>query len=318
MKNLNTLILILVGSTSLMLFLSCSSSGSKEGTMDSMHIKTLDLTKYPVTMPDKPLNLLFIHHSCGGQLFADKGPDIGDHCIYKTHPNGGSLRHMLEENNYIVHEASYGSLIGEDTDICHWHKKFRDYMDKILTCKHQDEFFTDGTQNQIIMFKSCFPNSWIESDGNEPGEADSCKRTLTNYKAAYNSLLPIFSKYANTLFIAVTAPPMVKPSLSSKTKLKNYIKVFLGRPDTIEKVGKRIRAFNNWLKDTQNGWLKDYKFKNVVVFDYYDVLTDHGQSNWSMYPTGGGRDSHPSSAGNTKAAQEFIPFINKAVHRLGL
>ncbi len=312
------LLLAFAGSISLMLLLSLSNAGSKEENMEPMHVNTIDLTKYPATKPEKPVNLLFIHHSCGGQLFADKGPDVGDHCIYKTHPNGGGLRRMLEENNYIVHEASYGSLIGEDTDICHWHKKFKNYMDKILTLKHQDEFFTDGTQNQVVMFKSCFPNSWIGSDGSEPGDPDSCKKTLANYKAAYNSLLPIFSKYPHTLFIAVTAPPLAKPTLYKKEKLKEFIKQILGRPDTTDKVGRRVRAFNNWLKDVRNGWLKDYKLKNVVVFDYYDVLTGHGQSNWSMYPTGGGKDSHPSAAGNTKAAQEFVPFINRAVHRAGI
>jgi hypothetical protein len=45
-----------------------------------------------------------------------------------------------------------------------------------------------------------------------------------------------------------------------------------------------------------------------VVFDYYDVLTGNGRSNWSIYPTGDGTDSHPSSDGNAKAAVEFVAF----------
>ena len=55
-----------------------------------------------------------------------------------------------------------------------------------------------------------------------------------------------------------------------------------------------------------------------MVFDLYDILTDHGQSNWSRYPTGGGGDSHPSRAGNRKVALEFIPFLNRSVKRMGL
>ena len=35
-----------------------------------------------------------------------------------------------------------------------------------------------------------------------------------------------------------------------------------------------------------------YPGTNVAVFDYYDVLTDHGRTDWSAYPTQGGRDSH--------------------------
>ena len=97
----------------------------------------------------------------------------------------------------------------------------------------------------------------------------------------------------------------------------NTIKTVLGRPDTVEKIGKRARLFNNWLNDVENGWLKDYELKNVVVFDYYDVLSGHGKSNWSAYPTQGGRDSHPSNEGNQSAAGELILFLNQAVDRMG-
>ena len=55
-----------------------------------------------------------------------------------------------------------------------------------------------------------------------------------------------------------------------------------------------------------------------MVFDYYDILTDHGQSNLSRYATWGGEDSHPSREGNKLAAQAFVPFLNQAVRRLGL
>ena len=55
-----------------------------------------------------------------------------------------------------------------------------------------------------------------------------------------------------------------------------------------------------------------------MVFDYYDVLTGYGNSNWSAYPTRDDKDSHPSSEGNSKAARELILFLNKAVNRMGL
>ncbi|HQP57152.1 MAG TPA: SGNH/GDSL hydrolase family protein [Syntrophorhabdus sp.] len=283
-----------------------------------MQIKTLDLSQYSDKGPGDPVHLLFIHHSCGGQLFADKGPEEGENCIYKTHPNGGGLRQLLEENNYIVHEASYGSLIGDKTDICHWNVKFRDHMDKILACRNQDEIFQDHTRNSVVMFKSCFPNSWIESEGRAPGDPDSCKKTMENYKAAYNALLEYFRQQPGTLFVAVTAPPLAKPVLYRKGKLIELAKTISGRPDTIEKVGPRARAFNNWLKDVEGGWLKGYELDNVVVFDYYDILTENGKSDWAKYPSRDGTDSHPSSEGNRKAAEAFAPLLNRAVHRIGL
>jgi len=299
----------------LLLLLSCSTEQKMETTMD--HVKSLDLSQYSSAMPDKPIDLLFIHHSTGGQLLADKGSDLGANCIYQSHPNGGGLRRLLEKNNYRVHEASYTSMIGDQTDICHWHAKFKNLMDKILVCKNQDEFFTDGTKNRVVIFKSCFPNNWIESDGMMPGDPDSCDKTLANAEAAYESLLPFFKEYPETLYVVMTAPPLANPVLSKKDRVVQLIKTAMNKPDTIEKIGRRARMFNNWLRDTEKGWLKDYKLNNVVVYDYYDVLTNHGKSNWSQYPTKGGSDSHPSSDGNTIAAGIFVPFLNASVHRLG-
>jgi len=294
---------------------SCRENKEQELIMD--RVKTLDLSSYSSAMPENPVHLLFIHHSTGGQLLTDMGPDVGQDCIYQTHPNGGGLRKLLEKNNYIVHEASYKSIVGDKTDICDWNAKFRKHMEKILVCRNQDEFFTDGTQNKIIIFKSCFPNNMIELDGSLPGNPDSCEKTLLNAKASYMALLPYFKNHPDILFIAFTAPPVAKPVQYKKDKIIQSLKAILNRPDTVEKIGRRARVFNNWLKDVENGWLKGYELKNVVVFDYYDILTGKGKSDWSAYPTRNGRDSHPSSEGNKLAAKEFLPFLNSSLQRMG-
>jgi len=295
----------------LILSFSCRTDQREEQKMSA--VKTIDLTPYSDAAPAKPAHLLFIHHSTGGQLLAEKGPDVGKDCIYQTQPNGGGLRLLLEKNNYIVHEASYNSLIGDKTDICHWNTKFRDHMDSILSSGNQDERLPENTRNRIILFKSCYPNNNIVADGTYPGDPDSCEKITANYEAAYRALLGYFEKHPETLFVVLTAPPLVMP----KNTIADKIKVLLKREDTVEKIGKRARRFNNWLKDVDKGWLHDYTLNNVVVFDYYDVLTDNGQSNWSRYPSGE-KDSHPNNEGNMKAAQAFIPFINRAVHRMGL
>ncbi|HNS91332.1 MAG TPA: hypothetical protein PKJ72_14940, partial [Deltaproteobacteria bacterium] len=96
----------------------CSNKDLTGVPMDN--VTALDLTPYPTTPPDEEINILFIHHSTGGQLLAQVGEPVGDNSIYKTHPRGGGLRKLLEQNNYSVHDASYGSVIGDRTDICHW------------------------------------------------------------------------------------------------------------------------------------------------------------------------------------------------------
>lgn len=277
-------------------------------------VKEIDLSQYKGSKPERTMKLLFIHHSCGGQWLADRGEVreiVPDTTILASDPNGGGLRKLLQENNFEVHEAAYRSRIGDKTDVCDWNIKFRDKMDEIIRCDRQDTMYTDASaKNEIIMFKSCFPANGIEADGKEPGAPDSQEKTTANYKAAYASLLSYFKKHPETLFVCVTAPPLAEPS-----KTKQFIKKLFGMKSSVQDVGVRARRFNNWLKDSENGWLAGFDGKNVVVFDYYNVLTGNGKSNYALFPTKSGADSHPSSEGNTIATQEFVPFLNKAVGR---
>ena len=288
----------------LVFLVGCQGSQPAENDIKEVkEVKVLDLSKYPASPPNHPLSLLFIHHSCGGHWLADKGPDDCEKCICKTHPNGGGLRTLLEKNNYVVHEASYGSIIGDKTDILDWPPKFRNQMDRILRTRMQDDLLPDDQVNNIIMFKSCFPNNYFPTDASVQKAMD-----------AYKSLLPIFASHPNTLFVAVTAPPLVPP-YETKNPVKAFIKKLLGRYKDVPAIGRRARYFNNWMKDIESGWLSKYPHKNVVVFDYYDILTQNGKSNWAEYPTHNGRDSHPSSEGNSIATKHFVPFLNRAVHR---
>lgn len=245
---------------------------------------------------------------------AEKGGVRGESSILKTHPNGGGLRTMLGQNNYVVHEAAYGSKIGEGTDVCHWNRKFRDHMERILSTRYQDTLHNDGARNRVVMFQAGDAGNLIVADGQEPGNPDSSEKTVANYKAAYLSLLEYFRQEPQTLFIPVTAPPVVKPDLP-----QGIIRRILGRPcrDQADEMGKSARAFNNWLKNIHSGWLKNYPLRNVVVFDYYNILTCCGASNWLRYPSGNAKDSLPNTEGNANAAQEFIPFINRSMNRMG-
>jgi hypothetical protein len=279
-------------------------------------VQRLDLSPYAEAPPAGPLRLLFIHHSCGGQLFAAPGADIGTNCIYVSNPNGGSLRSRLETNAYEVHEASYGSRVGEHTDIFDWPAKFRDRMDQVLSCDLQDTNYVDGRRNQIVVFKSCFPNSNFTSAGTPPGNPDGPELTVWNAKAAYTTLLGAFRKHPEVLFICVTAPPLA-PKPPPQPRWKQLAKQVLGRDDHRAARASLAREFNNWLAG-RDGWLKDYPLTNVVVFDYFDLLTGNGASNFSRYPTGEGLDAHPSREGNEKAAEAFVPFLNRVVRRAGL
>ena len=75
----------------------CDSASMSSSSNSGVH--PLDLTEYSAKKPGQPINLLFIHHSCGATLFADPGTKAGEYCLYETHPNGGGLRNMLRQNS---------------------------------------------------------------------------------------------------------------------------------------------------------------------------------------------------------------------------
>jgi hypothetical protein len=279
-------------------------------------VQRLDLSGYADAPPTKRLRLLFIHHSCGGQLLAAVGPDVETNAIYTTSPNGGGLQRRLEQAGYEIHQASYGSRIGEHTDVFDWLPKFREQMDQVLACDLQDRLYRDSRRNEIVVFKSCFPNNSFVSAGTPPGNLSGPELTVWNAKAAFAALLDEFRKYPRVLFVCVTAPPLA-PESSPQPRWKQLAKWLLGRRSALSVSAPLAREFNNWLSG-RDGWLKNSQLTNIVVFDYYDILTGCGAANVSCYPTGGGFDSHPSREGNEKAAAAFVPFLNRAVRRTGL
>ena len=247
-------------------------------------------------------DLVFIHHSCG-ENWLDNSLDAA--LVAKDY---------IDERNDITYGTdlppdpgrpdSLASVPGDLTDMCHWLRWFNDYLGRVKA-----HGCADGV-NRIIMFKSCFPNSDIHSDGTEPGEPFNSDRTLANYKAVfrhpngpgnsyddggttYEPLGDIFAQNPDTLFIFVTAPP-------------------LRYADTNDANAHRARLFNNWAKGE---WLASYNaahpgLNNVAVFDWFDVLAypdDHGSHPNRLKAEYGGAtgDSHPNDAANAYSTEVF-------------
>lgn len=260
--------------------------------------------------PEEPIKLIFIHHSTGGNWLADPS----------SNELGGGLGRALMENNYYVSATNYGwgpDSIGDATDIPNWLDWFRGgqspvYLDALYNENGQN-FGDFGSwprlskdpagENRIIVFKSCFPNSDLEGNPNDPAAPEGWL-SVSNAKYVYNEILKYFASRPDKLFVVITAPPLSSSPYSDNA-----------------------RAFNLWLV---NDWLdeNDYQLNNVAVFDFYNVLTgaDHhhrivnGQvehtyktsHNLLYYPSG---DDHPSREGNTKATEEFVPMLNAFYNR---
>jgi len=265
--------------------------------------------------PLETVKLIFIHHSTGGNWLAD---ETGDY------PSGG-LGQALLENNYFVSAANYGwgpDSIGDRTDIPNWPEWFTGanssaYLEALYheTGQNIEGFGAwsrladpdPNRENEIILFKSCFPNSDLYGNPSDPPlDEPNDQYTVANAKAVYNELLTYFETRPDKLFIVITAPPLMAD-------------------ETAANLAANARAFNNWLV---HEWLVGYPYANVAVFDYYNVLTapdnhhrwngseiEHlqaGATNFSAYPSG---DSHPTSAGHRKATAEFVPLLNVYYHR---
>ena len=250
------------------------------------------------TPPAQTVKLIFIHHSTGENWLAD---------------GYGNLGIALEQNNYFVSGTNYGwgpNAIGDRTDIPNWTEWFRSgdtetYMNALFNESGQNSSFTrnltdPGGENEIILFKSCFPNSALEGSPTDPPSPDGWL-TVGHAKYVYNEILQYFASRPDKLFIVITAPP-----LQDGTYAEN------------------ARAFNEWL---MNDWLTEngYTLPNVAIFDFYNVLTgpdNHHRyingtiehvftsgMNTSYYPSSAD-DDHPSAAGSQKATDEFISLIN--------
>jgi hypothetical protein len=281
--------------------------------------------------PASPVKLIFIHHSTGGNWLAD---------------DNGGLGIALMNNNYFVSATNYGwgpDSVGDRTDIPNWPEWFTgSNSNAILTALYNESgqnvggfgdwsrLATDpGGENEVILFKSCFPNSDLWGNPTDPPDpTPGGDYTVANAKAVYINILTYFATRQDKLFVVITAPPLLQS-------------------ETAPERAANARAFNNWLV---NDWLTGYAYKNVAVFDYYNVLTSNGSAtrvddpgtneepndagwadgnhhrwrngavehmqtvnnNFSAYPSG---DSHPTAAGHQKATAEFVQLLNVFYNR---
>jgi hypothetical protein len=290
------------------------------------------LSGLDIPPPAETVKLIFIHHSCGENWLADWSGELG---------------RTLRENNYFVSDTNYGwgpedsmlgGAIGDFTDIGHWWNWFLGpssgsilealYSESEQHAEYERLSGDPGGENEIVMFKSCFPNSALEGnpgDGPTAGtnplqgmDSGSEEHTVGNAKRIYMDLLSYFGAHTDKLFIVITAPPLW---------------------DTDSEQAANARALNTWLVEE---WLTAYPNDNVAVFDFYNVLTsnggdsntnDLGSDDGNHHRIRGGAveyitdqggdtaayaedgDSHPTAAGNLKATGEFVPLLNYFFHR---
>lgn len=219
---------------------------------------------------------VFLHHSIGEGILTQ----------------GGLREKMLDKLGILVKSATYGDDIGEHTDMNDWAGKFTGRMNDILTFSHHpDQYITDGGSNDVVMFKSCFPNSDIVGDGAEPGDPNSTEKTLANYRATFEALLPAMQARPEKLFIYLTAPPLT-PDLTT--------------PDNAA----RARQFNTWLrKEFVPHYREVTGLDNFAVFGLFDALAGSDNFLKPEYRRTLPKDPHPNQRGSEATADRFVSWF---------
>ena len=281
---------------------------------------SLIITNINILQAKDTVRLVFVHHSTGR---------------YWLNTGHGNLGDSLAAHNYYVRDTDYGwdapynTNIGDKTDIGQWYSWFADSTmqdnGKYQCDNITEELFSTNTkyasynspiadpggENEIIMFKSCFPNSNVRDDnGTSPEELfgqpyNVSAHTLDNCKAVYNEILEFFKNHPDKMFMVITQPPLTQSS-------------------TNETYAANARLLTNWLTLE---WLQEnnWENKNVYVFNYFNILTDENNhhrlidgiiehinnngDNYAYYPTSSS-DSHPNAEGDQKATVEFISLLD--------
>ncbi|MBN1129259.1 MAG: hypothetical protein JXA71_09750 [Chitinispirillaceae bacterium] len=246
--------------------------------------------------PASVVKLMFIHHSTGSNWIETGYGNLG------ASLNGCNMYVTESDYGWTVASVASGcdTIIGDHTDTWDWPCWFNDTtMPFVYANTHHEDYPANtmadpGGENEIVMFKSCFPNSDVGDD-------------IADEQALYNGLLPYFAAHTDKMFVLVIPPPMQSISNPART-----------------------RELSNWLADRWNGWLAGYNGGNVFAFDYYNVLTHPSNhhcvrdgyeyhvvaalQNTLYYPSNGG-DDHPSAVGQQKATDEFVPLLKAWYHQ---
>ncbi len=138
-------------------------------------------------------------------------------------------------------------------------------------------------QYEVIVLKSCFPNSDIVTDAQ-----------LEKDKADYRSMQATMAQYPGKLFIIVTQPPLNPAATSSGA-------------------ASRARALATWLASDQ--FLANHS--NIRTFDLFDYLAeaDPQRPDFNMLRESyrDGIDSHPNRQANETIGPVFADFIIESV-----
>jgi len=233
----------------------------------------------PVTSDGSYSNVIFLHHSTGHGLIRE-----------------GNVRPLLTALGYQFwdHHFNHVGLVRPDGTLAEAHYRIPgalgrgntdvDGLAKLFSQPVTDpptNAFSRLLQHEVIVFKSCFPNSAIESDAMQE-----------QFETWYLQMRDVMAQHPDRVFILVTSPPL-HPAQTNADEAR------------------RARAVANWLKS--DDYLAGHP--NVFTFDFFDLLADPSLNTLrSEYQLDREEpNSHPNRLANETIGPLFVEFIDQAV-----
>jgi hypothetical protein len=230
----------------------------------------------PMAAPTRGADLsrvIFLHHSVGANLIAQ-----------------GDVRQRLTDLGYEFYDHGYnddglvladGTPAGRNFNVPDDNTNPDGFAAIFAQPLHDppDNTFSHLMQYSVIAFKSCYPVSNIESDGQ-----------LAGYESYYLSIRDRMDQYPNRIFIVVTPPPEIPA-------------------DTDPQAPARARAFANWLASDE--YLSGHP--NVFTFNFFDLLADPSTNMLRADYQIDEYDAHPNELANQTIGPLFADFIDHSV-----
>jgi len=224
-------------------------------------------------------NIVFLHHSVGNNLIEQGGVrELFTAAGYQFWDQGYNWQQLRDPSG---HTTGYAYTVPDDnTD--------PDGLAHVFTQPAYGlplNTLSGLLQHEVILFKSCFPASAIETE-----------EELDQSKAYYRQMLSTIDQHPDKLFILLTQPPLIP------------------RETTAEQAA-RARALADWIMSDE--------FKqgraNLFTFDLFSRLAednatspDHNMLR-AAYRTD--VDSHPTEVANRAIAPQLVQFVTETIEQ---
>ncbi|MEJ2641755.1 MAG: hypothetical protein P8010_19490, partial [Desulfosarcinaceae bacterium] len=186
--------------------------------------------------------ILFLHHSTGGNLYAQGNVDGW----IDTYNADNGTAYDIEERAYPNSPYPWSNYPYDYWNL--WVNGTCDDDQAGIACLDSLAQAYD-----VVIFKHCFPGADVLEDTGTPDIA-SARKSLENYKRQYRALRDLMDSYADTQFIVWTLAP-------------------LHRLATTTSNATRARAFVDWVRDE---WLGEdgRSHPNIAVFDFWGYAAE--------------------------------------------